>query len=208
MYGPVGGAYELQVYERGSNRLVGQAPLQWGFDEPGLRPLKAQGGCAVVRFLPDPGRRYSIRLHGPDERSHHADDFHLVVLGGTLERATTAGSISFPADGSRIEAVGAVDGEDRRLYYSSCGPNSRRPKPDFVAPVPIASLVRDRAFAGTSAAAPQAAALAALWWSRHPDWTADQVRAAMRQSARDLGPKGHDWETGYGLVHLPAIKAP
>ena len=43
--------------------------------------------------------------------------------------------------------------------YSSCGPNSLRPKPDVVAPVPFASLWRPRPFGGTSAAAPQAAAL-------------------------------------------------
>jgi subtilisin family serine protease len=64
-------------------------------------------------------------------------------------------------------------------------------------------LWRERPFTGTSAAAPLAAALAALWWSRHRDWTADQVRKAMRSAARDLGPPGHDWETGYGLIHLP-----
>ena len=100
-------------------------------------------------------------------------------------------------------AVGAVDSGGKRLFYSSCGPNSCKPKPDFVATVPFASTCRERAFAGTSAAAPQAAALAALWCGRHPDWTVDQVTSAMRQSARDLGPPGHDSETGYGLIHLP-----
>ena len=46
--------------------------------------------------------------------------------------------------------------------------------------------------------------LAALLWSRHPDWPAGRVRAALRQSAHDLGPPGPDGETGYGLLHLPA----
>ena len=139
----------------------------------------------------------------PDSGLAGTDKFHLVALGGYLDQATRAGSIPFPADGARIQAVGAVDSAGKRFFYSSCGPNSRLPKPDFVAPVPFASLCRERAFAGTSAAAPQAAALAALWYSRHPDWTADQVTAAMRDSARDLGPPGHDCETGYGLIHLP-----
>jgi len=209
VYGPVGRGCELQVLERDSQRLVGRAVLHRGFDEPPSRGTSDEGGCAVVRFLPDPDRRYSIRLHRQGRAgANDSDKFHLVVLGGSLERATATGSIPFPADGAGVQAVGAVDDEGRRLFYSSCGPNSRRPKPDLVAPVPFASLARDRAFAGTSAAAPQAAGLAALWWSRHPDWTADQVRAAMRDSATDLGPKGHDWETGYGLVHLPEIGAP
>jgi subtilisin family serine protease len=87
--------------------------------------------------------------------------------------------------------------------YSSCGPNSRRPKPDFVATVPFASTWRSKPFTGTSAAAPQAAALAALVLSRHPDWTPAQVREALRRAAVDLAPPGHDDETGYGQLRLP-----
>ena len=56
---------------------------------------------------------------------------------------------------------------------------------------------------GPSAAAPQGSGLAALWLCRHPDWTPDRVRAELRTDAFDLGPRGHDWETGYGLIHLP-----
>jgi subtilisin family serine protease len=89
------------------------------------------------------------------------------------------------------------------LEYSSCGPNSRLPKPDFVAPVPFPGVGRTKPFTGTSAAAPQAAALAALLLSRHPDWTPAQVRAALQQAAVDIDPPGHDAETGYGLLRLP-----
>jgi subtilisin family serine protease len=129
--------------------------------------------------------------------------FHLVVLGGRLGIATANGSISCPADNPAVMAVGAVTKDGRRLAYSSCGPNSRSPKPDLVAPIPIPSLWRSRPFSGTSAAAPQAAALAALWWSRYPAWTSAQVRQSLLKSAHDLGPPGHDWETGYGQISLP-----
>src|SRR5439155_5680244 len=108
---------------------------------------------------------------------------HLVALGGGLECVTARGSVACPADGPAVLAVGAVNHFGLRAGYSSCGPNSRWPKPDFVAPVPFASLWRSRPFSGTSAAAPQAASLAALCWSRHPDWTANQVRDALRQAA-------------------------
>jgi subtilisin family serine protease len=102
-----------------------------------------------------------------------------------------------------VLAVGAVDGKGQRLAYSSCGPNSRLPKPDLVATVPFPSLCRVRPFAGTSAAAPQAAGLAALVWSQHPDWLPEQVAQALRGAALDLGPPGHDPDTGYGLIRLP-----
>src|SRR5207253_1523107 len=94
--------------------------------------------------------------------------FHLVALGGSLRYTTVHGSICFPGDGSEVIAVGAVSADGRRVAYSSCGSNTGRPKPDLVAEVPFPTLCRTRPFAGTSAAAPQAAAVAALWWSRHP----------------------------------------
>src|SRR5439155_21513626 len=102
-------------------------------------------------------------------------------------------------DGPEVIAVAAVDAKGQRQPYSSCGPNSAEPKPDLAAPVPFLSLWRARPFAGTSAAAPQAAAAAALVWSQNPLWTARQVREALQGAAHDLGPIGHDPETGYGL---------
>jgi subtilisin family serine protease len=156
--------------------------------------------CAVIRFIPEPLHTYLVRAR---LREGQPGKFHLAVLGGTLACSRAQGSIPCPADAPAAIAVGAVDGSGQRLCYSSCGPNSSRPKPDFVAAVPFPSTWRQQPFTGTSAAAPQAAALAALWWCRHPDWSAQQIRQAMQQTALDLGPAGHDYETGYGLIRLP-----
>jgi subtilisin family serine protease len=206
LYGPIASHYDLQVIDTQNRGVVGQATVRWGFAErlPALAPTRRRpnGGCAVVRFLPRTGHAYEIRLHGGWNKDPQ-DKFHLVILGGTLDQARYEGSIPFPGDGASVLTVGAVNWEGQRQDYSSCGPNSKRPKPDFVAPVPFVSACRERPFGGTSAAAPQGAALAALWWSRHPAWTPEQVRQAMRRAARDLGPPGHDCETGYGLIRLP-----
>jgi hypothetical protein len=183
-------AFDLHVYEADGLAEVGRSrACDRGDGEP-----------AVVRFEPQPGRTYRVRVahaRGP------AGPFHLAALGANLRHTTPRGSIPFPGDGPHVVTVGAVDTAGRRLCYSSCGPNSPQPKPDFVAPVPFPSFCRGRPFSGTSAAAPQAAGLAALLWSRYPDWTADRVRNALRAAARDLGPAGHDHETGYGLIGLP-----
>jgi hypothetical protein len=182
--------YDLLVWDETTGSVAGESLSRRG----------ARRCCAVVHLHPAAGHRYHVRVrlaHGK------AGSFHLAVLGGGLACATPRGSIACPADGSEVIAVGAVDHHGRRACYSSCGPNSRDPKPDLVAPVPFPGVWRNRPFTGTSAAAPQAAALAALWWSRYPRWTAEQVRTALRTTARDLGPPGHDWETGYGLVTLP-----
>jgi hypothetical protein len=183
--GRAGSEYELALVDAHSGRDVRRA---------------AGGPNVALQFLPQPARRYAVRLR---LRGGRPGAFHLVALGGWLQCATARGSIPFPGDGPEVIAVGAVDAAGRRAAYSSCGPNSSQPKPDFVAAVPFPSRWRAQPFSGTSAAAPQAAALAALLWSRHPDWNAARVRAALRAAARDLGPPGHDHETGYGHITLP-----
>jgi hypothetical protein len=190
LFWPAGGSYTLSVLDAQTGAEVGRA--------------QAGGYCAVVRFLPRRNGQYLVRVQhaGTSERGE-GSNFHLAILGGWLERFTERGSVAFPADGPEFVAVGAVEENGRRAVYSSCGPNSRRPKPDFVATVPFASTWRSKPFTGTSAAAPQAAALAALVLSRHPDWTPAQVREALRRAAVDLAPPGHDDETGYGQLRLP-----
>ncbi|MBY0522588.1 MAG: S8 family serine peptidase [Gemmataceae bacterium] len=193
LYWQPGGKYQLHVMDATTGAEVGRSKGVCG-------PNRC---CAVVRFQPTTGHRYRVRVEmsqGP------AKPFHLVALGGELKCTTAAGSIAFPADGPEVVAVGAVDLLGHRATYSSCGPNSKCPKPDLVAPVPFPTFHRDRPFSGTSAAAPQAAALAALCWSRHPEWNAVQVREALRRSARDLGPPGHDYETGHGMIGLQAAE--
>lgn len=192
MYWKPGSRYTLTVDDLTSKAEIGRSTGRYS-------PTRC---CAVVRFQPEAGHRYCARVHLADGP---AKEFHVVALGGDLGTVTPEGSIAFPADGPEVLAVGAVDHDDRRASYSSCGPISSKPKPDLVAPVPFPSLFRERAFTGTSAASPQAAALAALIWSRFPDWTANQVRDALRRSARDIGAPGHDWETGFGVATLPTL---
>jgi subtilisin family serine protease len=191
-----GADYELAVWDATSGAEVGHSTPRRGVERT----------CAVVRVSPEERHTYRVRVHRADGTA--TGSFHLVALGGGLDQTTANGSVAFPADGPEVIAVGAVGADGKRAAYSSCGPNSKAPKPDFVAVVPFPSLARPRPFAGTSAAAPQAAALAALAWSRHPDWSAGQVHDLFVKSAHDLLTPGHDYETGYGLIALPPLKSP
>jgi hypothetical protein len=191
LYARPGSDYALYVYDRTTGKEVEHAHTHNGAGDR---------SSAALRFPPAPGRPSRVRvrlLHGP------AGLFHLTATSASLGCTVPRANVCFPADGAEVIAMGAADDEGHRQPYSACGPNSPLPKPDFVATVPFPSLWREQPLGGTSAAAPQGAGLAALWWSRHPGWTPEQVHAAIRASARDLGPPGHDWETGYGLIHLP-----
>jgi subtilisin family serine protease len=181
---PAGAVFSIQVV----NTVIGS--------EVGRATTESSACSAVVRFMPVVGARYEVRVRSG------SGSFHLSALGAWLERSTDRGSIPFPADGAEFVAVGAVDRAGRRAAYSSCGPNGPRPKPDFVAEVPTWTAVRPGTFSGTSAAAPQAAGLAALLLGRHPDWPPARVREMLRRAAVDIDPPGHDTETGYGLLRL------
>lgn len=57
---------------------------------------------------------------------------------------------------------------------------------------------------GTSVAAPQVAAAAALVWARYPDLQVHEVRERLLQTARDIGPPGRDNQSGTGLLQVDA----
>jgi subtilisin family serine protease len=164
-------------------------------------------GCnsAAVRFAPQRRHEYAVRVRLVKPDRARPPRFHLTVLGGKLQHAVRSGSIPFPGDGPEVVAVGAVSGRGRLFSYSSCGPNGAAAKPDLTAAVPFPSVWRPhQAFGGTSAAAPQAAALAAVLWSRSPAWTAGQVRQELAHAADKAGP-GHSTAFGHGLLRLPAL---
>jgi hypothetical protein len=179
-----GAVYELCVQDLTTDREAGRCETHIG-----------EGHCcAAVKFDPEVGHTYAARvrlLRGTP------GSFHLTVLGGGLAETTVHGSVPFPADGCEVITVGAEDLQGRRQEYSSCGPNGPSLKPEIDAVVPFPSLWRTRPFSGTSAAAPQAAGLAALLRSAHPDWPAERSRDALLRAA-------HRSETmDGGEIHLP-----
>jgi serine protease len=132
--------------------------------------------------------------------------------------------VGCPACFDNVIAVGAVDYLKQRTSYSNYGPelalvapggnNSQDPDGDGdlnggILQETFRPSLGFRFFAfgwgywflsGTSMATPHVSGVAALIKSKHPDWTPQQVRDALINTAEDLGAPGKDNEYGYGLV--------
>ncbi|TCK01328.1 UNVERIFIED_ORG: minor extracellular protease Epr [Anoxybacillus amylolyticus] len=126
---------------------------------------------------------------------------------GTMEE--TQDSVLYPARWDEVIAVGAVDEQMKRTWFSSAGPSL-----DVVAPGEnIVSTAKDGisyvAKTGTSQAAPHVSGMLALLKQEYPTFTASQLRQELVKQAQDLGATGRDDWYGYGLVQwLKQVQIP
>ncbi len=114
--------------------------------------------------------------------------------------------------------MGAVDRDDSTANFSSRGPvtGSHTLKPEIAAPgVAISAASAGgrgsdayRSMSGTSMATPHVAGAAAVLKQRRPEWTAQQIKAALVSSAHSAVP-GDVRETGGGRLDVArAIRTP
>ncbi|MGW4163815.1 S8 family peptidase [Streptomyces sp. NPDC004788] len=123
-------------------------------------------------------------------------------------------TVSSPGCAPGVLTVGAVDRDDSTAYFSSRGPahnEAHTLKPEIAAPgVGISAAAAGgrgvyayRSMSGTSMATPHVAGAAAIVKQRHPDWTAQQIKAALVSSA-DSGVPGDAREVGGGRLDVKA----
>jgi type VII secretion-associated serine protease mycosin len=130
-------------------------------------------------------------------RYAYSRDVVLIAAGGN----ESTDQLSYPAAFPEVLAVAAVDEKKNRAPFSNYGPYI-----DVAAPgVHIASTFPGDSYAalsGTSMAAPHVAALAALMRSACPTMKNRQVMSIIKTTASDIGAKGPDALTGYGLINV------
>lgn len=123
-------------------------------------------------------------------------------------------SVNWPAKRQEAIAVGAVDRNGRAAPFSSRGPQV-----DVGAPgVDVLSTWKDGRYAklsGTSMATPFVSGVVALMLAKHrqrggetPVRNVSELREHLQKTSRDVGPPGHDTETGWGLIHPEAMLGP
>ncbi len=170
-------------------------------------------------------RIMNLSIGGP-EPSELLEDALAYAMGKGVLVVVAAGNgfgvpVYYPAAYQGVIAVGAVDRTDAYQPYSNVGPQVGLMAPGgttnqsvdgilSTTPTYGSTITRSGSYArvsGTSQASPFVAGVAALLWSKDPSLTADQVRARLFASAKDLGTAGFDEKYGWGRVDALAALA-
>jgi len=118
--------------------------------------------------------------------------------------------LEFPASLNHVLTVAATDQSGKPTTFSSSSLAVDLSAPGVAIPVAVPLSADPSGYAtydGTSFSAPLVAGAAAWVWTARPELDNTQVFDLMRRSARDLGPKGYDEDTGFGLLDVPAALA-
>lgn len=126
----------------------------------------------------------------------------VVAAAGNSYRPETIGS---PGSVAEALTVGAVDKADEMAIFSSRGPlPDGAVKPDLVAPGVNVTAAQAGgghvAMDGTSMATPHVTGAVALLAQQHPDWTGQQLKAALVGSAAPIA--GTEYDRGAGRVDV------
>ncbi|WP_326673283.1 S8 family serine peptidase [Streptomyces sp. NBC_01257] len=145
-----------------------------------------------------------------EELGKSKDTLFVIAAGNS---GPTLNTVSSPGCAPSVLTVGAVDRDDSTAQFSSRGPaiGAHTLKPEIAAPgVNISAAAAGgrgvyayQSMSGTSMATPHVAGAAAIVKERHPDWTAQQVKAALVSSAKSDIP-GDVRETGGGRLDVKA----
>ncbi|MCS7038944.1 MAG: S8 family serine peptidase [Anaerolineae bacterium] len=146
-----------------------------------------------------------------------AADIVIVAAAGNFNQ----GVLAFPGNHPEVIGVGAVDQDLARAPYSNRGQaldlsapggNLQRDgdgdgHPDHIAILQqtiVGSSWQYQHKQGTSMAAAHVSGAVALLRGYVPGATRGQIRAALQETARDLGPSGFDTNFGHGLIQIDA----
>lgn len=209
--------YDLYILNSSGTRIVdsstdyqdgSQAPVEYiGYVARGERIVIWKDGAAAPRYL---------RL------SCANSPLKIATAGQAIGHASTGNCIGVGASDATLAAPGPFTKTSQLQDYSSDGPRRMFYRPDgspftpgnFLASggltinVPAftagdggrTSVPGFKSFYGTSAAAPAAAGIAALVWSKNPNLTNLEVRAILESSCIDIEAPGYDINSGYGIL--------
>ncbi|MEE1767716.1 type VII secretion-associated serine protease mycosin [Streptomyces sp. JV185] len=203
----------------GGNGAFGLAPgskiLPVRMPESGVGANQAEGdeefnkiAPVAIRYAVERGAKViniSLGAHSGSQALTDAAKYALdkgsLVFAAAGNSGDEANLVEYPAGTPGVVGVGAIDHDGKKTDESQHGPQI-----DFTAPGidmvhPCTGGTQLCKTSGTSDATAIASASAALIWSKHPDWTNNQVLRVMLNTAGGptSGAKRNDY-VGYGSV--------
>ena len=192
--------------------LVGvypQAVLQeWDFADGSLAEIlsgldaASKRGRGVVNFSGG-FFGYSALLEQAVDRALHRGAVVVAAVGNDRQ----SGNRSFvPATLPHVLTVGANDQHDHVAFFSNRSGALDLVAPGVAMPVAVPTFFDSSgytSFDGTSFSAPLVAGAAAWVWTARPQLDPTQLQDVLRKSARDVGAKGWDADTGFGVLSIP-----
>ncbi|MFC9395256.1 type VII secretion-associated serine protease mycosin [Streptomyces sp. NPDC057027] len=192
----------------GSGRGISQAAADAEFNKVAPQAIRyaADSGAKVINISMAVGAG-SQQL---SDAVKYALDKGALVFAGVGNDAEKGNHLMYPAATPGVVGVGAIDKKLTRVPISQYGPqvDLAAPGKDTVAACGGGTGICKST--GTSDSTALASASAALIWSKHPDWTNNQVLKVMLNTiaAPTEGPKRNDY-IGFGAIRpLRALKTP
>lgn len=191
-----------------ANNDAGIAGLAWNAKIMPIKALESDGNGDEdklgegIRYAVDHGAKIVVLSLGLNKYSaymegivHYAEDHGVLLVAAS---GNEGGTVKYPAAYDTVLGVGGVTDHNVPHNLSNSGPELDITAPWYVFTTAIEGNYNYAD--GTSMAAPQVAGVAALIWNKYPNMSPAEVRNLLRQTAQDLGPKGWDSQTGYGLL--------
>lgn len=202
----------------GADLLIGKVLSDWGDGSTsgivaGMEWAVAQGADVVSMSLGSTGPVDGCidpMAMAAQALSESSDSLFVIAAGNNGPGNNT---VSTPGCAPAVLTVGAVDRDDSTAIFSSRGPvlDTHVLKPEISAPgVGISAAAAGgrgifayQSMSGTSMATPHVSGAAAIVKQRHPEWTGEQIKAALVSSAQTDIP-GDVRETGGGRLDVRA----
>ncbi len=202
--GHSGNDYDLQLYESGTLRFLGESTQTQDGDDDPLEVLYYANNTEHAIDV-------EIDVSAYDVSASNVLELYIYTKGNISPvNITAADSIYGHPNAEGVLAVGAISVKDKGNNtiepYSARGPSTfiggiERDKPDIMALdyISISGAGDFKVpFSGTSASAPAVAAILAQLWGAFPELLGDEIREAILSSAIDLGIDGFDHTYGHG----------
>jgi hypothetical protein len=202
---PVNGKGLVGIYPQAKLQLWDASPdgqLTVGDEIAGLAAARRRGP-GVINLSLGGFDRLPIEEHAV----LNAFGAGLLVVASAGNDRQDGSAPSFPASFAHVLTVGATDESDRVSVFSSSSAamDLAAPGQDITVAIPTVFGQGPYAtFDGTSFSAPLVSGAAAAVWTERPTLTNTQLFEVMRRSARDVGKRGWDADTGYGVLNVPA----